>query len=107
MQQERKVSVLFVCMGNICRSPAADIVFRQNVRQGSFLLGLRRQEQILEKECGQLSAARQVRFAVHGHGVLADRTLAPAEQRRDFLVAVPLQEKEGHLALGRRQVPEP
>lgn len=27
----RDFSVLFVCMGNICRSPAAEIVFRQRV----------------------------------------------------------------------------
>ncbi|MDG6778295.1 low molecular weight phosphotyrosine protein phosphatase [Thiomicrorhabdus sp. zzn3] len=29
----KKVSVLFVCMGNICRSPTAHAVFRQLVRE--------------------------------------------------------------------------
>ena len=33
MSQPRKVSVLFVCMGNICRSPAAEGVFRSYVEQ--------------------------------------------------------------------------
>ena len=34
-QEQNSVSVLFVCMGNICRSPAAEGVFRRYVeRQG-------------------------------------------------------------------------
>jgi len=35
MQQEnnKKISVLFVCMGNICRSPTAEGVFRRILRQ--------------------------------------------------------------------------
>ncbi len=31
MINKEKVSVLFVCMGNICRSPTAEAVFRQKV----------------------------------------------------------------------------
>ncbi|NNM81872.1 MAG: low molecular weight phosphotyrosine protein phosphatase [Burkholderiales bacterium] len=31
MKSKEKVSVLFVCMGNICRSPTAEAVFRQRV----------------------------------------------------------------------------
>jgi len=34
--QDRKVSVLFVCMGNICRSPTADAVFKHVVRQAGL-----------------------------------------------------------------------
>ena len=35
MTSRRKpIRVLFVCMGNICRSPAADIVFRHMVARG-------------------------------------------------------------------------
>lgn len=30
--EAEKVSVLFVCMGNICRSPTADAVFRHHVK---------------------------------------------------------------------------
>ncbi|MXS84691.1 low molecular weight phosphotyrosine protein phosphatase [Nitrosomonas sp. HPC101] len=30
--EAEKISVLFVCMGNICRSPTADAVFRHHVR---------------------------------------------------------------------------
>ncbi|WP_299875909.1 low molecular weight protein-tyrosine-phosphatase [uncultured Cocleimonas sp.] len=32
-----KVSVLFVCMGNICRSPTAEGVFRHTVKQRNLL----------------------------------------------------------------------
>lgn len=32
MKQDNKVKVLFVCMGNICRSPTADAIFRHQVR---------------------------------------------------------------------------
>lgn len=33
MKSKKKVSVLFVCMGNICRSPTAEGVFRHIVEQ--------------------------------------------------------------------------
>jgi protein-tyrosine phosphatase len=33
MESESKVGVLFVCMGNICRSPTAEAVFRHYVEQ--------------------------------------------------------------------------
>jgi len=33
MNQDQKKSVLFVCMGNICRSPTAEGVFRQVVKE--------------------------------------------------------------------------
>ncbi|MDJ0939497.1 MAG: low molecular weight protein-tyrosine-phosphatase [Woeseiaceae bacterium] len=33
---DRKVSVLFVCMGNICRSPTAEGVFRHHVAEGGL-----------------------------------------------------------------------
>jgi protein-tyrosine phosphatase len=33
MKKKRKVSVLFVCMGNICRSPTAEGVFRHVVNE--------------------------------------------------------------------------
>ena len=33
MNQNKKIKVLFVCMGNICRSPTADAVFRHIVKE--------------------------------------------------------------------------
>ncbi|MXS81940.1 low molecular weight protein-tyrosine-phosphatase [Nitrosomonas oligotropha] len=32
MNKDKKIKVLFVCMGNICRSPTADAVFRHHVK---------------------------------------------------------------------------
>ncbi len=37
MNDQTKVSVLFVCMGNICRSPTAEGVFRDTVNQKKLL----------------------------------------------------------------------
>ena len=42
-------------------------------------LGPRRQEQVLEKERGELGAAGEVRLPVHRDGVLANRAVAPFE----------------------------
>lgn len=36
IEQNKKASVLFVCMGNICRSPTADAVFKHIVRQAGL-----------------------------------------------------------------------
>ena len=36
MNMKRKTSVLFVCMGNICRSPTAEGVFRHVVKQAGM-----------------------------------------------------------------------
>ena len=33
MAAEKKIGILFVCMGNICRSPTAEAVFRHAVQQ--------------------------------------------------------------------------
>ncbi|HNO76101.1 low molecular weight protein-tyrosine-phosphatase [Nitrosomonas mobilis] len=33
---ETRINVLFVCMGNICRSPTADAIFRHHVRAASL-----------------------------------------------------------------------
>ncbi len=37
MSDQSRTSVLFVCMGNICRSPTAEGVFRHQVRQAGLL----------------------------------------------------------------------
>ncbi len=36
MNKNHKIKVLFVCMGNICRSPTADAVFRHYVRNAGL-----------------------------------------------------------------------
>ena len=37
MNKEKKVKVLFVCMGNICRSPTADAIFRHQVKMAGLV----------------------------------------------------------------------
>jgi protein-tyrosine phosphatase len=37
MRNDDKVKVLFVCMGNICRSPTAEAVFRSQVEKAGLL----------------------------------------------------------------------
>lgn len=34
--QRNRISILFVCMGNICRSPTAEAVFRHHARQAGL-----------------------------------------------------------------------
>ncbi len=36
MNNDKKTSVLFICMGNICRSPTAEAVFRHYVEQAGL-----------------------------------------------------------------------
>ena len=36
MNDSRKISILFVCMGNICRSPTAEGVFRYHVNEAGL-----------------------------------------------------------------------
>lgn len=36
MAESTKVNVLFVCLGNICRSPMAEAVFREQVKQAGL-----------------------------------------------------------------------
>jgi low molecular weight protein-tyrosine phosphatase len=37
MKQQKKIGVIFVCMGNICRSPTAEAVFRDCVEKAGLL----------------------------------------------------------------------
>lgn len=36
MKSDETIKVLFVCMGNICRSPTADVVFRHQVKEAGL-----------------------------------------------------------------------
>lgn len=46
MKAPKKISVIFICMGNICRSPTAEAVFRQYVERAGLA------EQILIDSAG-------------------------------------------------------
>ena len=46
MKNMEKIGVIFICMGNICRSPTAEAVFRHQVEQAGLA------EQILIDSAG-------------------------------------------------------
>lgn len=90
-----KISVLFVCMGNICRSPTAQGVFEQQVRQRGL------QEWVLTDSAGTHAyhigepPDRRSQAAAAGRGV--DLSLQRARQvqvddfeRFDYLLAMDL-----------------
>ncbi|MBO6576214.1 MAG: low molecular weight phosphotyrosine protein phosphatase [Rhodothermales bacterium] len=65
-----KIGVLFVCLGNICRSPLAEGVFQHHVREA----GLEEQFRIDSAGTGSWHvgepADRRMRQTAKGHGVL-------------------------------------
>ena len=67
MKNAEKLSVLFVCMGNICRSPTAEAVFRQYVECGGF--------------AGRITVDSAGTHAYHIGSPPDSRTLRAAQQR--------------------------
>jgi protein-tyrosine phosphatase len=63
--------VLFVCMGNICRSPAAEIVFRKLVTES------RHESEFVIDSAGTIG---------HHHGSPPDPRMAATLQRRSYTV---------------------
>lgn len=63
--------VLFVCMGNICRSPAAEIVFRKLVTDA------RRESEFVVDSAGTIG---------HHHGSPPDPRMAATLQRRGYQI---------------------
>lgn len=126
-----KVKVLFVCMGNICRSPTAEAVFRHQVQQA----GLHERIEIdsagtHDYHIGEApdartqSAARQRGYdmsSLRGRQVEAgdfrrfDYVLAMDEANLDILKRLRPQDARSHLGLflefaqrhGEREVPDP
>lgn len=64
-----KASVLFVCMGNICRSPAAEGVFRQYIQQSSYGLMI------------QIDSAGTIGYH---QGAMPDQRMREAAARRGY-----------------------
>ncbi len=67
MTVQSKQSVLFICLGNICRSPAAEAVFRQKIKHQNL------QEYYEVDSCGT---------SAHHEGQLADKRMRAEGERR-------------------------
>jgi len=126
-----RASVLFVCMGNICRSPTAEAVFRTHAERAGLL------DRLLIASAGigdwHVGQAPDPRAIAHGRRRGYDLASLRARQvgREDFvrfdwilamdlrnlrdLAALRPQEYQGHLGLlldfvpelGLREVPDP
>jgi len=131
MKNKEKIGVIFICMGNICRSPTAEAVFRHQVEQAGLA------EQILidsagthDYHIGDPPDARTQRAAklrgydmsqLRGRQVVAgdfyrfDYVLAMDEANLDILKRLRPRDAQSHLGLflefaerqTEREVPDP
>jgi protein-tyrosine phosphatase len=105
-EQRKRLSVVFVCTGNICRSPMAEVVFADALRRE----GLAHRVQVSSAGTGPWHvgepadprAAEVLRRAGYACEHVAAQ-LGPRHLSADLLVAL----DRGHLAALRRQVAEP
>lgn len=85
MSQATRVSVLFVCLGNICRSPLAKVVFAERARQRGVLDRLRIDScGTGHWHAGGPADARSVSVA-RRNGLVLEHVARQIDPRRDFL----------------------
>ncbi len=93
MQDTGKIRVLFVCLGNICRSPLAEAVFRQLVRER----GLEDYIEVDSAGTGSWHVGeppdRRMRATAEKHGVsmegIVARQVAPADiEEADYILVM-------------------
>ncbi len=77
-------NVLFVCMGNICRSPTAEAVFRRQVREAGFEWAIHIDSAgTHDFHCGEAPDERAQRAALR-RGYDASRLRARCVEKKDF-----------------------
>ncbi|MDH5322266.1 MAG: low molecular weight phosphotyrosine protein phosphatase [Gammaproteobacteria bacterium] len=93
MSSEKPISVLFICMGNICRSPTAEGVFRHLIQQA----GLAEQFDIdsagthafhVNSAADRRAAAAAARRGYSLADIRARRVQAEDFERFDFIIAM-------------------
>jgi protein-tyrosine phosphatase len=126
-----KVTVLFVCMGNICRSPTAEAVFRRYVEQAGLLDHIQidsagthdyhigdapdARTQRAAKQRGYDMSNLRGRQAEAGDFTRFDYVLAMDEANLDILQRLRPRDAQSHLGLflqfaerhSEREVPDP
>jgi protein-tyrosine phosphatase len=106
MNEEIMVKVLFVCMGNICRSPMAEGIFRREITKAGL------QDHVVMDSAGTHSyhvgapPDKRAQGAIGGRGVdisdLRGRQVADADfDRFDYILAM----DNDNLSLLKRQAP--
>jgi protein-tyrosine phosphatase len=106
MNNLHKISVVFVCMGNICRSPTAEGVFRNVVKQNNL------QDQINIDSAGTHAyhigdppdSRSQSTALSHGINLSAQRARKAVTEdfeRFDYVIAMDRSNFEGLKSLGR------
>ena len=72
-QRQPRSGVLFVCMGNICRSPTAEGVFRQMVKEAGSVVVASHSFSTLRQVCTRLLLFERGRLIAQGkpHDVIA------------------------------------
>jgi len=103
---QKRLSIVFVCTGNICRSPMAAVVFAEALRQE----GLAHRVQVSSAGTGSWHigepadprAAAALRRAGYACDHVAQQ-LSPRHLSADLLVAL----DQGHLGTLRRMIAEP
>ncbi|URD90162.1 Low molecular weight protein-tyrosine-phosphatase [Musa troglodytarum] len=105
MAETEPFSVLFVCLGNICRSPAAEAVFTDLVRK-------RGAESKFKIDSAGTIADPRMRAAAKRRGIdvtSISRPIRPSDFREfDLILAMDMRNREDILsAYGRRRSKEP
>jgi protein-tyrosine phosphatase len=84
MPSKKKIKVMFVCLGNICRSPLAEGVFRHLVREA----GLEDRFEIASSGTGAWHVGqmpdRRMRQTAAGHGLSLDGQVASQFKQSDL-----------------------
>ena len=106
-KSKEKISVLFVCMGNICRSPTAEGVFRHHAEQSGLANHLHIDSAGTHAYHVGEPADRRARAAAERRGISLDgirarRVTVKDYERFDFIIAM----DEDNLARLQSEAPE-
>ena len=107
MSPESKTSILFVCMGNICRSPTAEGVFRHHAAQSGWIERLHIDSAGTHAYHAGEPADRRARAAAERRGISlegisARRVHGGDFERFDYIIAM----DHDNLARLREEAPE-